>query len=98
MNKEQDIAPLFSRGDVAKILQVTPATIANRERKTLYPEPARDLNNKRIYSIEDILLLQVITYKKIDAKPIISIMHDKDYTDPKKVQILIDAAIKKITK
>lgn len=98
MNKEQDIAPLFSRGDLAKILQVTPATIANRERKALYPLPERDLNNKRVYSIEDILLLQAITYKKIDPKPIISIMHDKNYTDPKKVQILIDTAIKKITK
>lgn len=79
-------------------MQVTPVTIANRENKGVYPQPTRDLNKKRIYTIEDVLLLQAISFKKIDPKPIMSVLYDKGFTDIKKVETLIDNAIKKITK
>ncbi len=85
--------PIFTRGEVAKILGVTTITIANREKSKKYPEPSRDMNNYRIYSLLDILNLQLITYAKIDGKPIISVLYDKGYRDPKIITKIVDNAI-----
>lgn len=98
MISSNDIMPLFSRGEVAKILRVVPITIANRETKGIYPTPTRDLNQRRIYTIEDILLLQVISFGKIEPSSIMTLLHDKGYKNPKEAAALIDNAIKKITK
>lgn len=98
MKKIKDISPFFSRGEIANILRVTTATIANREKKGIYPLPTRDLNNRRIYTIDDVLRLQSISFKSIDPKPIISVLHDKGFDDIVATQHIIDEAIKKITK
>lgn len=85
--------PIFSRGDVAKILNVTPLTIANREKAKKYPEPRRDVNNYRIYTINDILNLQLLTFGILDQRPIISILYDKGYQDFKQIQRVLDGAM-----
>ena len=85
--------PVFTRGEVAKILNVTPLTMRNREKSNKYPEPSRDLNNYRVYSLNDILNLQLITYNNLDPRPIISVMYDKGYRDSKEVSVLIDGAL-----
>jgi hypothetical protein len=85
--------PTFTRGDVAKILNVTPLTVANREKANKYPEPRRDVNNYRIYSINDVLNLQLITYKAIDPRPIISVLYDKGYRDEKRLSKILDSAL-----
>ncbi len=85
--------PIFSRSDVAKILNVTSLTIANRERRQQYPEPKRDLNNYRIYVLNDVFNLQLITYGIIDPKPIISILYDKGYQEAPEVNKIIDFAM-----
>ena len=41
--------PIFTRSDLAQILNVSPLTIANREKSKKYPNPKRDLNKYRIY-------------------------------------------------
>jgi hypothetical protein len=87
--------PIFSRGEVAKILGVTPITIANREKNTKYPPADRDLNNYRIYTLADILNLQLLTFSKIDGAPVVSILYDKGYTNVKDVVRLVDEAISK---
>jgi len=87
--------PIFSRGEVAKILNVTPLTIANRERTSKYPEAKRDLNNYRIYTLNDILNLQLLTYKSLDPRPIISILYDKGYRNEKELGKIIDTALSK---
>lgn len=84
--------PIFSRGDVAKILNVTPLTIANREKASKYPLPKRDLNNYRIYTLSDVLHLQMLTYHGHDSRPILSLLYDKGYRDMKQVVRLVDAA------
>lgn len=58
-----------------------------------YPEPKRDLNKYRIYTLNDIFNLQLITYNHIDPKPIISILFDKGYKDPKIVSEMIDQVL-----
>lgn len=85
--------PTFTRGDVAKILNVTPLTVANREKANKYPEPRRDVNNYRIYTINDVLNLQLITYKTIDPRPIISVLYDKGYHDEKELSKILDNAL-----
>ncbi len=87
--------PILSRGEVAKILNVTPLTIANRERSGKYPEAKRDLNNYRIYTVNDVLNLQLLTYKSLDPKPVISILYDKGYKDSKELGRIMDAALSK---
>jgi DNA-binding transcriptional MerR regulator len=89
--------PLFTRGDVAKILNVTPLTIANREKSKKYPEARRDLNRYRIYSINDVLNLQLITFSRLEPNKIISVLHDKGYRDFKEISKIIDGALSKRT-
>jgi len=83
---------------VAQILNVTTLTVSNRERSKKYPNPKRDLNNYRIYSLNDIFNLQLITYNHIDPKPIISILYDKGYNDIKALGQMIDSALSKRVK
>lgn len=85
--------PIFTRGEVAKILNVTPLTIANREKSDKYPEPKRDLNDYRIYTLNDVLNLQLLTYKALDPKPIISILYDKGFKDAKELGKIMDGAL-----
>lgn len=89
--------PVFTRGDVAKILNVTALTIANREKSKKYPSPSRDLNNYRVYNINDVFNLQLITYSEVDPKPIISVLYDKGYTDTKGIARIIDSALSRKT-
>lgn len=93
MSKQSITEPVFTRSEVAQILNVSTLTIANREKNNKYPEPKRDLNNYRIYTLNDIFNLQLITYSYIDPKPIISIMYDKGYEDIKVLGTMIDNAL-----
>lgn len=89
--------PKFTRKDVAKILGVTTLTISNREKRGQYPPPTRDLNDYRVYDLNDVFNLQLITYKAIDSRPIISILYDKGFTDIKLVEKFIDQTLSKRT-
>jgi hypothetical protein len=85
--------PIFSRAELAVILDVSILTIANREKSGKYPIPKRDLNRYRIYSLNDIFNLQLITYDYIDPKPVISVLYDKGYNDVKFVGEMIDKVL-----
>lgn len=85
--------PLFSRKELAKILNVTPLTIANREKRGVYPAPRRDLNRYRVYGLHEVLNLQLITYSVIDPRPIVSVLYDKGYKDPREVAKMIDVEL-----
>jgi DNA-binding XRE family transcriptional regulator len=93
VSKQSVTEPVFTRSEVAQILNVSTLTIANREKNKKYPEAKRDLNNYRIYTLNDIFNLQLITYSYIDPKPIISIMYDKGYEDIKMLGVMIDNAL-----
>ena len=93
MSKAKSVIPSFNRSEVAKILNVTTLTVANREKSNRYPEAKRDLNNYRIYTINDVLNLQLLTYNQIDPKPIISVLYDKGYRDSKHLAQIIDDAL-----
>lgn len=98
MTKINTSEPIFTRSDVAQILNVTTLTVSNRERSKKYPLPRRDLNNYRIYTLNDVFNLQLITYNHIDPKPIISILYDKGYSDIKVLGQMIDTALSKRVK
>lgn len=85
--------PLFTRSDVARILNITPLTIANREKRKQYPDPKRDLNGYRIYSLNDVLNLQLTTYEHIDTRPIMSLLYDKGYRDMKHLGQVMEEAL-----
>jgi transcriptional regulator with XRE-family HTH domain len=93
MSKKKSSQPTFNRSEVAKILNVSTLTIANREKNNKYPDPKRDLNNYRIYTINDVLNLQLLTYDHVDPKPIISVLYDKGYRDSKHLGEIIDEAM-----
>lgn len=84
---------VFHKSDVARILGVTNNTITNRERSGRYPPPRRDLNGHRVYSINDVLNLQLLTYELVDPRPIASILFDKGIRDPKIVSQMLDQAL-----
>lgn len=87
--------PVFSRSEVAQILNITTLTISNREKNKKYPTPKRDINNYRVYTLNDVFNLQLITYSAIDPKPIVSILYDKGYNDIKALGQMIDSALSK---
>lgn len=87
--------PIFTRSEIAEILNITTLTVSNREKNNKYPSPKRDLNNYRVYSLNDLFNLQLITYNAIDPKPIISILYDKGYNDVKALGQMIDSALSK---
>ena len=93
MIKNKTSEPIFTRSEVAHILNVAPLTIANREKNNKYPTPRRDMNSYRVYTLNDIFNLQLITYNLIDPKPIISILYDKGYRDTKFLGEMIDSVI-----
>lgn len=95
MNKITNQEPIFTRSEVSQILNITTLTVSNREKNKKYPLPRRDLNNYRIYTLNDIFNLQLITYSHIDPKPIISIMYDKGYNDVKALGQMIDSVLSK---
>lgn len=87
--------PIFNRSEVAQILNVSTLTISNREKNNKYPKPKRDLNNYRVYFLNDVFNLQLLTYSHIDPKPIISIMYDKGFEDVKQLGKMIDSVLSK---
>lgn len=96
--KNKSDEPLFTRGEVAKILNVTPLTIANREKPVngkpaKYPEPKRDLNNYRVYTLNDVLNLQLLTYHTIDTRPVMSVLYDKGWRDKKQLGHIMEQAL-----
>jgi transcriptional regulator with XRE-family HTH domain len=95
MTKYHYSDPIFTRSEVAQILNITTLTVSNREKNNKYPDPKRDMNNYRIYTLNDVFNLQLITYNAIDPKPIISILYDKGYNDVKKLGQMIDSALSK---
>jgi hypothetical protein len=100
-SKEEDsislngVEPVFTRGDLAKILNVSTLTVANREKSGKYPPPRRDLNNFRIYNLSEIFNLQIITYGAVDPSSIISVLWDKGYRNKKDLARVIDNALSK---
>lgn len=95
--KDSNTEPMFSRGELAKILNVTPLTIANREKRKQYPEPRRDLNNYRVYTLNDVLNIQLLTYKRIDQRPIMAVMFDKGIHNPKSCNKILQEAVNRRT-
>lgn len=93
MSNKKSPQPTFTRSEVATVLNISTLTIANREKHKKYPPPKRDLNNYRIYTLNDVLNLQLITFNHIDPKPIISVLYDKGYRDTKYLAQIIDEAI-----
>jgi DNA-binding transcriptional MerR regulator len=76
-----EITPVFTRPEVAALLQCAPLTIANREKSGVYPKPYKDHKGHRVYQVSDIFELMYITYKNVYLKPIVAVMHDKGYTE-----------------
>jgi DNA-binding transcriptional MerR regulator len=83
---------ILTRSDVAKILNCSSLTIANREKSGKYPMPLRNTGNGyRCYGLADIFELQVITYGHVAVAPILTIGYDRGFTD---VQSLNDQVTK----
>ena len=70
------------RHEVAKILNCSVLTVRNREKQGKYPNPNRNPNNNyRIYTFNDVCMLQYITYGQVYRTPILSVLYDKGYKD-----------------
>ena len=76
------VPPVFVRHEVAKILNCSVLTVRNREKQGKYPNPNRNPNNNyRIYTFNDVCMLQYITYGQVYRTPILSVLYDKGYKD-----------------
>lgn len=66
-NSEDNDEVLFNINQVAKILEVVPATIRNWEKSGLFSAKRKD-NNYRVYSLDDIEVLKKIRMLSLDQK------------------------------
>lgn len=95
--KPRPSEPVFTRGEVAQILNCSPLTMRNREKAGKYPPPKRDLNNYRLYTLADVLALQELTFDAVNPSVIVSKLYDKGYKNPKEIGQLMDAALARRT-
>lgn len=86
MNKETITDIVFTRSTVANMLFCTALTIRNREKSGVYPEAVRDAeNNYRIYTLDDVFNMMVVTYNEIYLKPVIVEFWNKGFRDANQV-------------
>lgn len=78
--------------EVCEILDVTRKTIYNRERSGKYPQARRNASGYRIYTIDEVVALQLLTIGQVDPRRIASVLYDMGYTDPQWVSRTIAAA------
>lgn len=83
----------FTRGEVAKILGIVPRTIARREERGEYPEPRRDISNRRIYNIKEVMRLQHLTYGEVNTRNLFEALYDKDVRNHNKASKMIEEAL-----
>ncbi len=83
----------FTRSAVARILDCSVLTVANREKRGVYPPPRRGTNNYRYYTLVDIFELQEISHSATYLKPVLVELYDKGYKDPKTCSDIVDAAL-----
>ena len=72
---------IFTIGEVAQLAGVTPKTLRHYHQIGLLPEPARDVNNYRVYSIDQLEKVQLILRLKdigLSLKQIKSIFEAND--------------------
>lgn len=65
--QQQDEEVLFNINQVAKFLNVVPATIRNWEKAGLFTAKRKD-NNYRVYNLDDLKVLEKIKYLSIESK------------------------------
>lgn len=87
------LKPEFSRGQLASILGINTQTIANREKSGKYPEPKRDVNDFRYYTLEDVFAIQLISFNAINPAPILEVMYDIGYRDQKAMTQILDETL-----
>ena len=87
------LKPEFSRGQVASILGINTQTIANREKSGKYPEPKRDSNDFRCYTLEDVFALQMISNGAINPGSILDVMYDMGYRNQSKMTQILDETL-----
>lgn len=51
------------------------------------------MNNYRVYNLNEVMNLQLLTYNMVDPRPIAAVLFDKGWRDPKLVSQLLDAAM-----
>ena len=92
--EHQDIQ--LTRSSVAKILNRTTQTLANREKQGKFPPARRGANNYRYYSLVDVLRLQELDpkIKVIMLQPILAELWDLGYQDERKMSIIIQNALR----
>lgn len=86
----------LTRKDLADILGITTLTIANREQRGIYPPARRAANNYRVYTLADVLKLQLISHGGTDMYTILAILHTKGYLNPKEVIEYLDETYREV--
>lgn len=89
--------PYFNRTDVARILNCSVLTIRNQEKAHRFPEPRRSSNNYRIYTLADVIRLQVIYHNSPNFNAILSILWDKGWQNAEACQSWLNAAMQEYT-
>ena len=69
---------IFTASQVAGYLKVTTRTLKNREEAEIYPPPWRDpINNYRKYSVLDVMVLQLRSFKYTEAASFVDDLDSK---------------------
>lgn len=88
--------PTFTIGDAARALDVNISTVRENERLANIPKARRSAGDQRIYSLYELIQLQLIMRQHIDTTVLASLLYDKGYTNVKQVDRMLNKAINQI--
>lgn len=88
--------PTFWISDAAKAAKRSEEGIRYAESVHTIPNANRNHANRRVYSLRDLMQLQLIMNREIDSQVLASILHDKGYDNLKQVNKLLSQALGEI--
>lgn len=88
---------VFSISDLAKALNRSENSIRYSEQSHTIPLAARTESNQRVYSLRDMMHLQLILNQTVDMKSLAEVLQEKGYKNTKQIDKMLNQVLSELT-
>lgn len=88
---------VFTISDLAKALNRSENSIRYSEQSHTIPLAARSESNQRVYSLRDMMHLQLILNQTVDMKSLAEALQEKGYKSTKQIDKMLTQAFNELT-
>lgn len=88
---------VFSISDLAKALNRSENSIRYSEQSHTIPLASRTESNQRVYSLRDMMHLQLILNQAVDMKSLAEALQEKGYKSSKQINKMLNQAFNELT-